>query len=652
MSHSDHKKVTAASLLIALGIIYGDIGTSPLYVMKAIIGDKPIEEILVYGGLSCVFWTLVFQTTFKYVFLTLMADNRGEGGVFSLYALVRRYGKGTLVLPTILGATTLLADGMITPPISVASAVEGLEAIMPHLPTVPIVVAILTGLFFFQRFGTQKLGIYLGPVMAVWFTMLFVLGFVELIHYPDILRALNPWYAFQLLSQYPQGYFLLGAVFLCTTGAEALYSDLGHCGRKNIRVSWVFVKICLIVNYLGQCAWLLHEGGSKLNGRNPFYEIMPDWFLIIGIIIAAMAAVIASQALISGSFTLISEAIALNFWPRVAVRNPTEFKGQIYIPSINLMMWIGCITMILYFQNSTNMEGAYGFCITVAMIMTSILLAYFLFFVKKWNGILVGAILLLFLSIEVSFFIANLHKVTDGGWVVLPFLCVLILVMMIWFYARRLNNNFINFKDLSKNLSLLKDLSEDDLIPKFSTHLIYLTKANHKHHIEEKILKSIFSKKPKRADVYWFLHINRTDEPYTLNYEVEELLNDKVIRIDINIGFRVQPRTELYFKRIVKKLVKGEELNLHIRPDGSTRYNPEPDFKFVVIEKYLSVENSFYFREGILLPAYFFLKNLGLSDTKAFGLDKSDVVVEQMPLVYHSIDNLKLERLNKPFKNQ
>lgn len=646
MNHSTHQKITAASLLVALGIIYGDIGTSPLYVMKAIIGNKPIEEVLVYGGLSCVFWTLVFQTTFKYVLLTLMADNKGEGGVFSLYALVRRYGKGTLVIPTILGATTLLADGMITPPISVASAIEGLEAIVPHLPTVPIVVAILTALFFFQRFGTQKLGSYLGPIMAVWFVMLFVLGFAQLLHYPDILKALSPHYAFQLLAQYPQGFWILGAVFLCTTGAEALYSDLGHCGRKNIRISWIFVKTCLIVNYLGQSAWLLHQDNPMLGTRNPFYEIMPEWFLIIGIIIAALAAIIASQALISGSYTLISEAIALNFWPRVAVRNPTEFKGQIYIPSINAMMWVGCVTMILYFQNSTNMEGAYGFCITVAMIMTSVLLAYFLRFVKKWNAILVALVLVLFLSIESSFFIANLHKVTDGGWVVLPFLSVLILVMLVWFYARRLNNKFISFKDLSDHLVLLNELSEDDLIPKFSTHLIYLTKANNPHHIEDKILKSIFSKKPKRADVYWFVHINRTDEPYTLNYRVEELLNDKVIRVDINIGFRVQARTELYFKRIVKKLVKNEELNLHIRPDGSSRYNTEPDFKFVVIEKYLSVENSLAFSEGILLSAYFFLKNLGLSDSKAFGLDKSDVVVEQMPLVYQPVGDLKLERLN------
>ncbi|MFN3488851.1 MAG: KUP/HAK/KT family potassium transporter, partial [Emticicia sp.] len=333
MSHSNTKKITAASLLVALGIIYGDIGTSPLYVFKSIIGEREISEILVYGAISCVFWTLTFQTTFKYIILTLMADNHGEGGVFSLYALVRRFGKN-LIIPTILGATTLLADGIITPPISVASAVEGLEIVVPHLPTVPIVIVILSLLFFFQRFGTQKVGSAFGPMMVVWFTMLFTLGISQIIKHPEVLKAINPYYAYQLLSQYPQGFWLLGAVFLCTTGAEALYSDLGHCGRENIRISWIFVKICLLVNYLGQAAWVLNQGESVLSGRNPFYEIMPDWFLIPGVIIATAATVIASQALISGSYTLISEAISMNFWPRVTVRNPTELKGQIYIPSV------------------------------------------------------------------------------------------------------------------------------------------------------------------------------------------------------------------------------------------------------------------------------------------------------------------------------
>ncbi len=638
------QKITSGTLLVALGIIYGDIGTSPLYVIKAIVGERQISEILVFGGVSCVFWTLVFQTTFKYVLLTLMADNHGEGGVFSLYALVRRYGK-ILVLPTIAGATTLLADGIITPPISIASAVEGLEVRIPHLPTVPIVVGILSLLFFFQRFGTQKVGAAFGPVMVLWFGMLLVLGFRQILHFPDIIRALNPRYAVDLLRHYPHGFWLLGSVFLCTTGAEALYSDLGHCGRKNIRVTWIFVKTSLVTNYLGQAAWLLHQDLPTLNGRNPFYEIMPPGFLFPGIAIATAAAIIASQALISGSYTLINEAMSLNFWPRVAVRQPSDRKGQIYIPSTNTILWIGCVLMILYFQDSTHMEAAYGFSITVAMIMTSILLSFFLFYIKKWNSIVVAGILLLFLSIETAFFITNLPKLTHNPMGLLP-LALIAPTMYIWYYARKVNNRKVSFVDVTTYLGILRELSEDDQIPKFSTHLIYLTKANRRNQIEEKVIKSIFAKKPKRADVYWFLHLNRTDEPYTLNYEVNELLGDKVIRIDINIGFRLQPRTELYFKKIVQDLVKNRELNLHIRSDGSTRYNPEPDFKFVVIEKFLSVENEFSLRESMLLNAYFLLKRLGQSDQQAFGLDRSDVAVEQVPLVYQPIQKMRIERIS------
>lgn len=643
-SNSIHSnRVTIASLLVALGIIYGDIGTSPLYVLKAIVGEKTIDEILVLGGVSCVFWTLLIQTSIKYIWLTLKADNDGEGGIFSLYALVRRYGK-KLVIPTILGATTLLADGIITPPISVASAVEGLEAVVPGIPTVPIVIVILSLLFFFQRFGTQNVGKAFGPVMVAWFGMLFTLGLLQILHYPAILKALNPWYAYELLARYPGGFWLLGAVFLCTTGAEALYSDLGHCGRKNIRITWVFVKTCLLVNYLGQAAWIMHQGQPLLEGRNPFYEIMPHWFLIPGIIIATAATIIASQALISGSYTLISEAMNLNFWPRVTVRQPSNLKGQIYIPSVNSILWAGCVLMILYFRNSTHMEAAYGFSITITMMMTTLLLSYYLIYKLKWNRWIVTIILILFAIVESSFFIANVAKIRER-WMFLFFELFIFAVMYVWFYARRINNRFTRFVDLGKYAPMIKELSEDDHVPRFSTHLIYLSKANNRHQVEEKIINSIFAKKPKRADVYWFVHINRTEHPYTLSYDVSELIDDKVIKVTIHTGFRIQPRTEVYFKQIVQDLVKQKELNLHIRPDGSTRYNAQPDFKFIVIEKFLSVENEFALREGLLLNTYFFLKGLGQSDEKAFGLDKSDVVVEDVPLVYHPAPPVELIRV-------
>jgi KUP system potassium uptake protein len=644
MEQSKLQKVTAATLLVALGIIYGDIGTSPLYVMKAIIGKEPISEIVVYGGISCVFWTLTFQTTFKYIIITLNADNHGEGGVFSLYALVKRFGKGKLVIPTILGAATLLADGIITPPISVASAVEGLEVIVPHLPTVPIVVVILTGIFVFQRFGTQRVGFIFGPMMVVWFSMLFILGVSQIIYHPEIFKALNPIYAYELLVEYPHGFWLLGAVFLCTTGAEALYSDLGHCGKKNIRITWLFVKICLVTNYLGQAAWLMHQNDTYLHGRNPFFSIMPHWFLIIGICIATMAAIIASQALITGSFTLINEAISLNFWPRVALKNPTNFKGQVYIPSVNIMLWIGCVVMILYFENSAHMEAAYGLAITVAMMVTSFLLMYYLIFRLKMNKFIVGAIMSILFIIEVSFFIANLKKFPEGGFVTLIISGFFFIIMYVIYYGRKLNNGFIKFVPIYNYSKLLTELTEDTSIPKYSSHLIYLTKADREGEIEEKIMKSIFSKKPKRADVYWFVHINRTNEPFTLSYNVVELVDDKVIKININVGFRIQPKVELYFKRIVKHLKERKELNLQYTSDNASKYNNEPDLKFVVIEKFISVENEFAISEGILLDLYFFLKRFSISDTKAFGLDKSDVQVEYIPLVFHRIEKLDLER--------
>ena len=645
-------KVTAASLLVALGIIYGDIGTSPLYALRAVIGHRMINMDLVYGGVSCIFWTLVFQTTIKYIWLTLRADNQGEGGIFSLYALVGKYNK-KLVLVAILGATTLLADGIITPPISVASAIEGLNLvqgleniIVPGNDlTIGIVIAILSVLFFIQRFGTEVIGKFFGPMMAVWFSMLLVFGVHQIVIHPDVLKSLNPYYAYNLLANYPNGFWLLGAVFLCTTGAEALYSDLGHCGIRNIRITWIFVKISLVTCYLGQAAWLMHLGQPFLNGRNPFFEIIPHWFLLPSILIATAATIIASQALISGSYTLISEAMNLNFWPRITVRQPTESKGQIYIPSVNTILWFGCILMILYFKESSHMEAAYGFSISITMLMTTVLLSYFLIYKLQWKKIYTVSILMIFSTIEIAFFIANVAKIKER-WMFLFFELFIFLVMYIWFKARRISNSFTKFVEIGQFSSKLKELSDDTSIPKFSTHLIYLTKANKRHEIEEKIFNSIFAKKPKRADVYWFVHINRTEHPYTLDYSVSELIEDKLIKIDINVGFRVQPRTELYFKKIVQELIANKELNLHTRTDAACKYNDEPDFKFVVIEKFLSVENEFGLREGMLLKGYVYLKHMGLRDIQAFGLDKNDVEVEHIPLIYHPVNNIDLHRID------
>jgi KUP system potassium uptake protein len=636
------KKLSAAGVLVSLGIVFGDIGTSPLYVLKAIIGTREISPELVLGGISCVFWTLTIQTTFKYIILTLKADNNGEGGIFSLYALVRRRGKW-LFIPAIIGAGTLLGDGIITPPISVASAIEGLEKIHHGIPVVEIVIVIITVLFIFQRFGTKIVGATFGPIMLVWFGMLAVLGLSQIIIYPDILKALSPHYAYDLLVHYPQGFWLLGAVFLCTTGAEALYSDLGHCGRQNIQISWVAVKAALILNYCGQGAWLLHSGNTHLGDMNPFYEIMPRWFLVFGISIATAAAIIASQALISGSFTLISEAVSLNFWPRITIKYPTDVRGQIYIPSINWLLWAGCVAVMLYFEESSKMEAAYGLFITITMLMTTILISRYLIWIKKWSTYLVYPMVAIFVSVELSFLIANLSKLSQM-WLFLAIGLAAIFVMYVWYKSRKINNKMLNFVKLKDQIDLLRDLSQDQTVTKFATHCIYLTKADLPSEVEQKIIYSIFSHTPKRADIYWFVHIERTDDPYHMEYSVQELENDKVIRVEFKLGFKVQPRIGMLFRKVVDEMVANGELDIKSKYPSLKKYNLAADFKFVILEKFLSYENEISFRQGWILNVYFAIKQWAQANEKAFGLDPSETHVEKIPLLVNPVNDVNLCR--------
>ena len=652
--HKSHTHpLTVAGLLVTLGIIYGDIGTSPLYVFKSIIGTREITEDLVFGGISCVFWTLTLQTTFKYVFLTLRADNRGEGGIFSLYALVRRYGRW-IYIPTILGAATLMADGIITPPISVSSAVEGLGGVKAFegiiVPggnlTVGIVIGIISALFFFQRFGTKVVGYAFGPIMFIWFSMLLVLGLVHVVANPHVLHCLNPYYAYKLLAEYPGGFWLLGSVFLCTTGAEALYSDMGHCGRQNIQVSWGFVKTALVINYMGQGAWILSHGGTHLNGLNPFYELMPSWFLVLGVVIATCAAIIASQALISGSFTLISEAIQLNFWPRVRVKFPTEVRGQIYIPSVNWMLWIGCVLVMFIFRESGHMEAAYGFFIVIAMLMTTTLMYGYLRYVRRWNVFLVLGIMSVFLAVEGAYFVANAVKLMQRPWFALSVFS-LVGVMYVWYRGRKITNKFLDFTPLADHAQALRDLSDDKEITKFATHLVYLTKANSPAEVEKHIIDSILARKVKRADIYWFVHVNYTDAPYSMEYEVRELIDDKVIRVDFNLGFRVQPRINMLFRRVLEELEADHELNFSSKYESIKKGDFHTDICYVLTERILSVENEFNFRKDAILDIYYFLKGVALNDSDAFGLEPNITVVEQVPLVLAAAREVPLKRVGK-----
>lgn len=635
-----------------MGIIYGDIGTSPLYVMRAIMGTVPIEEDVVLGALSCIFWTLTLQTTVKYVWLTLKADNKGEGGIFSLYTLLKRFKKKWMIVPAILGGSCLLADGFITPPISVSSAIEGLRVYNPDLDTVTIVISIIFGLFFIQRFGTKFLGKFFGPMMLIWFSMLGILGTIYIMHNLWVFRALNPYYAIHLLSIHHEGFYVLGFVFLCTTGAEALYSDMGHCGRNNIRVSWIFVKTMLVLNYFGQGAYLMEHAGQTLteisgnpnDPANPFFLIMPTWFLPFGIAIATSAAVIASQALISGSFTMISEAMRLNFWPKVSVKYPTELKGQLYIPSVNWILFLGCVGVVLYFQESSRMEAAYGLAIIICMLMTTSLLGIFMA-TRRYHPAVIIFIISVYFILEGAFFIANIDKFHQGGYVSVIITSVLAIVMAVWYTAKKIRSEYTEFTKIDNYKNVLSELSNDDSIPKYATHLVYLTNAHRGDEIESKIIYSILQKRPKKADIYWLLHVNVVDEPYRMEYRVREIMKDDVIRIDFYLGFRVAPRINLMFKTVVRDMVKNGEVDITSRYESLNRNNVIGDFKFVIIEKFLSYDNEIPWYERIILDIYFLLKKVSLSEGRAFGLDSSSVKVEKFPIVIHPPDDLKLTRM-------
>lgn len=648
-------KATPVGLIIALGIVYGDLGTSPLYVFNSIIRDKVITPTLILGGLSCIIWTLTLQTTIKYIILTLKADNNGEGGIFSLYALIRRQKKW-LVFPAMIGGASIMADGMITPPITVTSAVEGLKQI-PFFSSISgaeiiyIVIIILLALFFSQQFGTANIGKFFGPIMFFWFLMLLVLGSMHLFDNMNIFKALNPYYAIQLLTLYPNGFFILGAVFLCTTGAEALYSDLGHCGRGNIRISWIYVKIALIINYLGQGAWLLANFKGQIftkdiidNGFNPFYGIMPDSFKIIGIAIATIAAIIASQALISGSFTLISESMRLNLWPKMKINYPTEERGQLYIPGINTLMLVGCLGVVIYFQTSSNMEAAYGLAITLCMLATSILFANFLIS-RRTPRLWVYVYLAVYLTIELSFLIANLQKFPHGGFVTLIMSGGLFTVMYVWYRARKIKNRYVEFVRLDQYLPTIQELSNDMTIPKYATHLVYLTSANNPKEIEHKIVYSILNRKPKRADIYWFVHVDTQDDPYTADYTVETIVPNEVIRVELRLGFRMEPRINLMFKKVVQDMVANKEVNITSRYESLQKNKVVGDFQFIVLEKFLSQDNELPIFEKLIMKLYFWIKKVSLSEERGFGLEQSNVTIEKFPLIVAPVRKLKLKRV-------
>ncbi|HNW57403.1 MAG TPA: KUP/HAK/KT family potassium transporter, partial [Bacteroidales bacterium] len=624
-------KLSFSGLLITLGIVFGDIGTSPLYTMKAIItGAENLNESLILGSLSCIFWTLTLQTTIKYVIITLSADNKGEGGIFALFALLRKKSTWAAIL-TMIGGGALLADGVITPAITVTSSIEGLKLINPGIHVIPIVLFIFFALFFVQQYGTKVVGGIFGPVMLIWFLMLGSLGFSKLFQYPDVLRALNPVYAVRFLTDYPGGFVLLGAVFLCTTGAEAMYSDLGHCGKTNIRVSWIFVKTMLLLNYFGQGAWLMMNLSSGSDAI-PFFEIMPGWFLIPGIIISTAAAIIASQALISGSFTLLSEAVSLNFWPKIKITNPTSVRGQVYLPSVNWSLLIMSSLVVIFFRESANMGAAYGLAITITMIMTTLLLSGYHYQRGKaqWKVILM---LVVFITIEGSFLITNLNKFKYGGWVTLLLASIYFLSMFGWYFGRKIKNRYISFVKLSDYLESFRDLRNDVTVPKTATNLVCIIKANDPEQVESKVIYSIFQKQPKRADKYWLLHIDRVEDPNRFEYKVNQIIPGILIRVDFHLGFKVDPKINLYFREVLEDLTKSGEITLDSSYNSLRKHGFPGDFKFLLIERIMPRDFKLSKTDNFILLIRDIVQHISIPDVKALQLDSTNTVVEQVPII-------------------
>ena len=633
-------------IIITLGIVYGDIGTSPLYVMKAIISNKILDELIIYGALSCIFWTLTTQTTLKYVVIVLRADRKGQGGLLALYSLIKKGRNWWLVLFAMVGASMLLSDGLITPAISVSSAIEGLIIVYPKINTLPIVITILLGLFLIQRLGTNIVGGTFGPIMLMWFLMIGGFGLMNILEHPGILKAINPLYAIKLLTLYPNGFWLLGAVFLCTTGAEALYSDLGHCDRKSIRLGWIFVKICLLLNYFGQGAWLYQNIGNVIN-ENPFYAMIPDWFLIPSIIIATLAAIIASQALISGSFTLINEATRLNLWPKFETKYPTNQMGQIYIPLVNTFLCIGCIGVTYYFKNSSNMEAAYGLAVVTTMITTTILFVSYLDS-RKISRLITYPFMITYLTIELSFLIANLAKFYHGGWVIFLVGSGLFFIMWVWYRAKIFKRRYTKFTNTSEVIPMLIEISNDLSIPKAATHLVYMTSSDYVDQIETKIMYSLLERMPKRADMYWFVHIEIVDEPYLYDYKVTILAPQDAVRIDFMLGFKVEPRINVFFKKVLEELVRSNEISIVNNYEYKKRQNIFGDISFVILKKFIANYSYLPAYERFMIKAYNLINKIGLSEDRIFGIDDepNSIIIEKVPITFKSsADDVKLNRI-------
>ena len=643
----DKSRLTFLGVIITIGIIFGDIGTSVLYVMKSFIHntDSMMNESLVLGFVSLIFWVMTLQTTTKYVLIALRADNHGEGGVFSLFALIKNRTRRSVALLAMIGGATLLADGIITPAITVTSAVEGLHDIIPTINTNDVIVLVLLifiFIFSFQRFGTKKIGSLFGPIMSIWFLSLLSWGIKSIITRPEILKAINPKYALQLLINYPGVFVLLGAVFLCVSGAEDLYVDLGHCGRQNVRMAWFSVKVCLLANYFGQAAYLLSTNYSA--EKNPFFSIVPDSFIVFQVILATLAAIIASQSLITGSFTLVSEAIKLNLFPKLIIKYPTELKGQVYVSAVNIILFICSSCVVLFFRTSSNMEAAYGLSISITMFVTTLLLSIYLYKIK--GNKLVAIIFLVFFGIEELLFLyANSLKFVNGGYITVIIALLIFTIMFIWYKGTEIKERESQYLTVKNYTKQLLQLSADKNVPKYATNLVYLTGAKQEEDVDYAVLYSILNKQPKRANVYFFVHINVIDKPYKREYKVTKFSDKKILKITFNLGFRENQRVNMFMHQVIADLLENKELDLQ-----PTKYNLRGkaetvgDFRFVLIEEVLGNSNGLSSFDNFIMGLRLKLKKITVTPEKWFGLDTSVITKEAVPL---NVVQTKVKRLTR-----
>lgn len=643
----DKSRLTFLGVIITIGIIFGDIGTSVLYVMKSFVrsSDAMMSENLVLGFVSLIFWVMTLQTTTKYVMIALKADNHGEGGVFSLFALIKNKTKRGVVLLAMIGGATLLADGIITPAITVTSAVEGLHDIIPAINTNDVIILVLIifiFIFSFQRFGTKKIGSLFGPIMSLWFLSLFFWGVKSIGTRPEILKAINPKYALNLLITYPGVFVLLGAVFLCVSGAEDLYVDLGHCGRPNVRMAWFAVKVCLLANYFGQAAYLLSTNYSS--EKNPFFAIVPESFIVFQVILATLAAIIASQSLITGSFTLISEAIKLNLFPKLIIKYPTELKGQVYVSAVNIILFICSSCVVIFFRTSSNMEAAYGLSISITMFVTTLLLSIYLYKVKSKK--IFAAIFLIFFGIEELFFLyANSLKFVNGGYITVFIALLIFTIMFIWYRGTEIKERESQYLTVKNYTKQLLQLSMDKSVPKYATNLVYLTGAKKEEDVDYAVLYSILNKQPKRANVYFFVHINVIDKPYKREYKVTKFSDKKILKITFNLGFREHQRVNMFMHQVIDDLLMNKELELQ-----PTKYNLRGkaetvgDFRFVLIEEVLGNSNGLSSFDNFIMGLRLKLKKITVTPEKWFGLDTSVITKEAVPL---NVVQTKVKRLTR-----